>query len=362
MSNQTVVYLSLKKAKKAIVLCVMAQNYLRKYEGGQKESFGAILWGESGIGKNGITNNLGVELSKATGENWIQVDANLSGMSPEDIQGVPVVRGTPEQEVLKYFSSLQFPKNTKGIFRLDEIDRPAWYQTLIEMMKFAVDRTDHRSVLPEGMFVLGMGNGSSDTNTVRLSDHAKGRFCHIYVSENVAGASDDHIEYMRKQGFSESLIRMVQSNPIKTRDEFEEIAIYHKRSISFANAILAAYYDLRKQGSDFSDVLLACLAGVIGKSNAIEVYRLEELSGLPSLHEIVQNPLQAIIPEDLSLRHRFLTILVHDVKSDCNLAEKLLAYIIRYPSEMARYAIDRLVLDCPDLVKCSAYINWSNKK
>lgn len=363
-TSDSVVYMSLKQAKKAIVLCVMSQKYLPKYDGGQIESFGAILWGESGIGKNGITNNLGVELSKVLNETWIQSDVNLCGMSPEDVQGVPAIRldEKVKEEVLKYFNALHFPKDTKGIFRLDEIDRPAWYQTLTEMMKYAVDRTDHRNNLPSGMFVLGMGNGSSDSNTTRLSDHAKGRFCHLYVSENVAGASDEHVDYMRKQGYNESIIRMFQNDPIKTRDEFEEIAIRHKRTGSFANAILSAYIDLKKAGSDFSDVLLPCLAGVIGKKSAIEVIRFQEMAHLPSLKDIVKNPLTAIIPDELSLRDRYLKVLVSDCKGDCNLAPKFIQYVSRFPRELARAALDSLMLSCPDIVKTSEYIKWKGKE
>jgi hypothetical protein len=361
MSKQAVIYLSLPKAKKAVVLCVMAQQYLPKYDGGQQESFGAILWGQSGIGKNGITNNLGVELSKATGENWCQLDVNLSGMSPEDIHGVPAVRpdiNNVGHEVLKYFNSINLPKDANVIFRLDEIDRPAYYQTLIEMMKYAIDRTDHRHNLPFGMFVLGLGNGRSDTNTQELSEHAKGRFCHLYVSENVSGAKDDHQNYMKSKGFQDSILRMFEGNPITTRDEFEESAICNKRTASFANAILTAYKDLKNAGSDFGDVLLACLAGVIGKDRAIEVIRLEELSNLPTIEEITKSPLSAIIPDDLSLRHRYLTVLVNDAKGKQHLAPALINYISRFPKEMARYAMDKMILDIPDIIKTNEYIRW----
>jgi len=361
MSKQAVIYLSLPQAKKAVVLCVMAQQYLPKYDGGQRESFGAILWGQSGIGKNGITNNLGVELTKATGETWCQMDVNLSGMSPEDIHGVPAVRpdaNNVEKEVLKYFNSINLPNDAKGIFRLDEIDRPAYYQTLIEMMKYALDRTDHRHNLPFGMFVLGLGNGRSDTNTQELSEHAKGRFCHLYVSENVSGARTAHINYMKSKGFNESIINLFESDPIVTRDEFEESAICNKRTASFANAILSAYKDLKKAGSDFGDVLLACLAGVIGKDRAIEVIRLEELQNLPKLSEICANPLTAIIPEELSLRHRYLTVLVNDASTKPELAPALISYISRFPKEMARYAMDKMILDIPEIVKSKEYITW----
>jgi MoxR-like ATPase len=358
MNTQKVVYLPLSKAKKAIILCIMAQNYMPKYEGGQEEHFGAVLWGQSGIGKNGITNNIGVELSKATGEKWRQVDVNLSGMSPEDIHGVPAIR----DDVLKYFTSLNFDKDEKGIFRLDEIDRPAYFQTLIEMAKYAIDRTDHRHCLPNGMFVLGMGNGNSDTNTQELSEHLKGRFCHLYVSENAPGAHDDHINYLRSQNVHESLIRLVKANPIITRDEFEESAMYHKRSIMFANAILTAYKDFKKAGKDFGDVLLACLAGVMGKNQALETIRYEEMNGLPTLEEIAKDPLNALIPDDLSLRHRFATLLVHDAKNRCDLAPQLIEYLSRLPSEMARFGIDKLIMDCPELVRTSQYIKWTKGK
>ena len=361
--NNDVVYLSLKKARKAIVLAIMAQKYLPVYESGVRESFGAFLWGESGIGKNGITNDLGIEMTEATKSLWIQYAVNVCGMAPEDVQGIPVVREDKkaQEEILKYFSSMKFKGTEQGIFVLDEFDRPQWAQTVTEMIKFAVDRTDHRAVLPAKMFVLAMGNGVSDINTIRLSDHIKGRFCHIYVSENVEGAADEHIAYMRNKGFNESIIRMFQADPIKTRDEFQQSAIRHKRSGSFANAIVSAYKDMKAKGIDFSDVLLAVLAGVIGKKHAVEVIRYEELGHLPSLKDVCDAPKKAMMPEDMSLCHQYLTVLVSDVRTQCALAPKLLEYIMRYPAEMARFAIENMVRDCPEVVKCPQYVTWVNR-
>lgn len=359
--SQDVVYLTLKQSKKAIVLCVMAQKYMPTYKTGHQDRFGAILWGQSGIGKNAITNDLGVELSASLGEMWIQMDCNLAGMAPEDIHGIPAIRTVKDVEVVKYFNSIALPANAKGIFRLDEIDRPAYFQTLIAMAKYSIDRTDHLHTLPYDMFVLGLGNGTSDGHTETLSEHLRGRFCHLYVSTQIQGAADDHIEYMKKAGFSDAVIRMVQSNPVETRDEFEEITAYNNRTIKFADAILKAYKDLKSVGSDFSDVLLATLAGCVGKNAALEIIRIEEMSHLPTLSEIVNSPMTAIVPDDLSLRQRYLTMLVHDAKSDCDKAATLIKYIGRYPAELARFQIERLILDCHMVAQSQEYIDWQRK-
>jgi hypothetical protein len=150
-------------------------------------------------------------------------------------------------------------------------------------------------------------------------------------------------------------------NTVETRDEFESHAVYNHRTLEYADAILKAYIEMKKVGQDFSDVLLPVLAGAIGKDMAVELLKLYELADFPSLDEVIRNPLKSIIPDDLSLRHKYVSALVHEAQNDCEKATKLLKYIVRLPNEVARYAIETLALACPMVCKSETYVTWQNR-
>jgi MoxR-like ATPase len=351
MNKSNVVYMTIGMVRKAVTLCILAQKHM---PAGKR--FGAIVWSQSGIGKNGVTDNLAADMSAMSKKEWGSIDCNLAGGTPEDITGLPeIING---QTV--YHSVYKLAKESYGIFRVDEIDRPAYFQNIIAMVKFGVDRTVTQP-LPLNWFVLGLANGVSDAQTQELTEHIKGRFCHLYVSTNLPNADKEFAEYQKSRNTCDAIKRLLALNPIKTRDEFEAHAIYNKRTLEYADSLLKAYLQLKAIGQDYNDVLLPCLAGVIGKNEAIQLLRLQELESLPTLDEVIADPLNAMIPEDLSLRHTYLTVLVQEAQADCTKAVKLMDYLVRLPNEVARYSIEMLALSCSSVMTCKAYAIWMNR-
>jgi MoxR-like ATPase len=349
--RQSVVYITVGQIRKAIKLCILAQQYLPL-----AKRFGAIVWGESGIGKNGVTDGIHEDLSK-NGKKWLSLDCNVSAMDPTDIDGIPAI----VNEKIQYYNRYNMPSDSFGIFRLDEIDRPVYIANIVSVIKYAVDRTTTPH-LPLNWFVLGLGNGIGDTLTQQFSEHMKGRFVHLYVSANSSKAREEMSEYWNTVDAEDSIKKMARLNPMVTKDEYEEHAVYNNRSLSYANAILkAARYLSENNIADVSDVLLPVLAGAIGKNNALELLKIHELQDLPSLQDVIANPQDTIIPDDLSLRHKFVTTLVHEAQSDCTIAIKLLNYLVRLPNEVARYAIETLSIACPDICKSKIYVQWVNR-
>jgi hypothetical protein len=210
-------------------------------------------------------------------------------------------------------------------------------------------------------FVLGLANGVSDSQTQELTEHLKGRFVHLYVSTNSTKAKTELQDYFSARNANDAIKKLYAINPLETRDEFEPHAIYNHRSLDYANAILTAYNVMLKVGQDYSDVLLPVLAGAIGKDMAVELMKLHELSDMPTLDEVIANPKTSTIPDDLSLRHKYTTALVHEAQNDCDKAVKLLEYLVRLPNEVARYAIETLSTACPMVCKAQTFVEWQNR-
>lgn len=351
--NSPVMYVRLSQVPKATKLSILAQQYMP-----EGKRFGLCVWGQSGIGKTAITDGLAEDFTKLTSSKWDMLDCNLSSIAPEDVKGMPHINASAE---LKYITQWNLNKDSNGIFRLDEFDRPAYFQNLIAIAKYAIDRQDNDNKLPANWFVLALGNGMSDAHTQELTEHLKGRFIHIYVSTNGSLANEERQAYLETKNLSKGILAFERMNPIKTRDEFEAHAIDNCRTRIYAYAILKAYEVLKGMGKDYSDVLLPVLAGAIGKSEACELLKLVELENLPTLKEVIANPLTAMIPEDLSLRHKYVSVLVSEAQNDCQLATKLLEYLVRLPNEVARFSIENMLISCPDICKSATYVKWSNR-
>lgn len=341
--------------EQAVMLCILAQNHMPK---GKK--FGALVWGQSGTGKNAFTDKLAEKFTAMTGTEWGLLDLNMAGMMPEDMTGLPATEDCKGGKKAVYLPLIKTGKQKMGICRMDEIDRPTNKATLIAGVKFAIDGTSENP-LPENWFVLGMGNGISDSDTCSLTEHIVGRFCHLYVSTNSDGAKNDYNNYLDSRKANSAVKKLVRLNPMKTRDEFEEHAVYNNRTIEFADCIITAYQNALEQKLDFSDVLLPVLAGVIGRIPATELVTIMELSDLPTLDEVLNDPKNSVIPADLSLRHKYISVLVIEAGEDCDKAEKLVPYLTRYPAEVARFALDNLVMSCPKVANTQAYIQWEKR-
>ena len=336
------------------VLCYLAQEFM---ESGKR--FGLFVWGSSGCGKNFHTDTLPALLSKihaklGTPKNFGMVDFNVAAREPQDVAGLPyIVRGegvTPTTDFAPIYNWAN--QGTDGIFRLDEMDRPFDRSIIPAIAKYAIDRTDTHT-LPLSWFTLAMGNGSTDRDTVELSDHIKGRFVHIYTSINSEGARRDMETYLSQKNAHPAVKALWRLSPCESNDDFSEAAQYQPRTLgSFANAILQAYDKygdtLRALGANVDEVLRPLLAGCVGVAQANELVRLLDFASLPSLGEVVNNPQGVQVVADLSLSVKYLSSLCDFVSSNSE-AKGLAVYADRYPAEVKRTTLEKLRATWPNV-------------
>jgi len=342
-----VVYVSIGQVGKAIAFCGFAQRFMPL-----NKRFGVIVWGEPGSGKNAVTDKIHEKLTALTGETYGQHDVDLACASPEDFSGIPIPNKDRTRADFLY-STPVFP-TAKGVLRVDEIDRPARMETVEAFIKWAMDRSLPNSI-PADWLVVGLANGISDENTLPLDEHLRTRVCHLYVTSNTTEAKEGTEKYWNSRTENKGFLRWIKSKPLASADMFEAHAKDTGRTRDYALAMLEAYDFLREQGAPLDDIILPCLAGVIGIASAVELLRCHELAGLPSLEAVMASPDKAIIPDDLSLRTRFINVLINEAGKDCDKVKALIPYLVRYPRELARYALENLSLNCPDIVSTAAY-------
>jgi len=322
------------------VVTALAQEFMPK-----GKRFGLFVWGDSGIGKNAFTDKIPPILSKIVKTDHGLIDFNCASRMPEDVAGLPYIKKTELSATTQFAPIYNYAdEGSQGVFRIDEMDRPLVKNVIPAIIKYAIDRTDS-NVLPLEWFVLGQGNGCADRDTVELSNHTKGRFVHVYASVNSDEARRDMETYLSEIDADPAIKALHRLSPTESNDCFVEHAQYQNRTMEFANAILKAvkkYGDgLRKIGCPVDSILRPLIAGAIGIAQANEVIRLMEFSDLPTLGQIVNQPLKVAVPTDLSLAVKFVNTLCDFVSNDME-AKGLEVYIKRFPEEITRCGLEKL--------------------
>lgn len=338
----------------AALIALLAQEFMPK-----GKTFGLFIWGSSGVSKNVQTDKLPALFTRffeviGKPRNYSMVDFNLAAREPQDITGMPYIKAEENETTTEFAPIYNWKKQGQhGIFRIDEMDRPADRSIIPAVAKYALDRTDHH-VLPLTWFVVAMGNGSTDRDTVELSSHIKGRFVHVYTSINSDAARRDIETHLSEKDSHPAVKALFRLSPCASDDSYVEHAQYQPRTLAgFADAILQAidHYGaiLRQVGCQVDEVLRPLLAGCVGVAMANELYRLLEFSNLPTLGQIVNAPDKAEVVSDLSLAVKY-TATLSDFVSCPQEAKALATYFTRYPAEICRMAKEKLRALWPDAV------------
>lgn len=341
----------------ATCLCILAQRFMPK---GQK--FGMMVWGSSGIAKSAMASKVGpimeVILSKVEGKKitFPRCEFNASNSGPEDLKGLPIIAKNAHGNYITKFAPIHDWKGETaseyGLFDCDELDRTMDPSTINAWARYAIDGAGD-CPLPPKWFVLGMGNGGSDSNTTELSEHCRGRMVHVYASVNSAEARRDYETYVSEMDVDPAIKALHRLDPVQSNEEdFEEHAVYNYRTTMYANAIINAYKvfgdDLRNAGCMVDAVLRPLLAGAVGVAMGAELVRLMDFDGLPTLGEIVNKPDTVPVPTDLSLSVKYVDTLCEFASCDHE-ATQLATYFKRFPDEVARVGLSKLKDTFPTL-------------
>ena len=248
----------------------------------------ACIIGSVGTGKTTAVENMVKELDSKMDNKFNLWKVFLGLIDATDIGGIPTKN---EDGKIDYAPPrcLPFDCNASGIIFGDEYDRAA-PDVQNAFNQILLGKEIHNNVISDNAYVILAMNGESDTYTTPLSKAARNRVCTLYLSSEAQGSQDDWDDWARENNINDTIRGFAKYRPnlIANDTEFSEQAMITPRSRDMAGKILDQV-DKVKFKTD--DILLACLAGVIGSSAAHELlHYIQQKDTMPDIKHVLDNP------------------------------------------------------------------------
>lgn len=283
------------------------------------------------------------------------LSVNLSMMDGSDIE-MPVADHAKSKIVR--LCAIEFDTKNAQLLELDEANRYLNLEGVNAASRVFLDREG--SVKPTvGSLVVACANSINDAGTKQLPPHWAARGMHVYVTENDERAREGNIEYMIKEGYPAFMIEAYKHNPFKSKDDFVQIANYNGRTNEYAMFVLEAVEVLKNDFAHPIDesLVMPMISGLVGNEHAAIMMKHREMERLPTIGQVVNDPLHATIPSvsiDSGLRVKFAEKLIEDCKTSLE-ASKLAMYFARFHAEFARVALEDLAAKYSSVTKEKAY-------
>ncbi|MFC1454266.1 ATP-binding protein [Verrucomicrobiota bacterium] len=347
-------YLTPKHTKRAIVLLMTARTPV-------------ALIGGVGIGKTTLIydvikdlNKMEPNVPKPPGEwkLWLSI---LSLCESTDIGGIPYPGKNGRVDYLMA-KDLPFDCVDRGILCCDEYDR-AKEDVQNASLQLMLGGNIHGHKLSPNVFPVIAMNGESDIYTTPLSNAAITRMCTLFISHSADGALDSYIEWAEQNKISPMMRGFAAFRPelIKTDNSFKELAIPTPRTRDMADRILRAAESV---AFETDDIIMPCLAGVIGRAAAVELLAYKEAwKEIVPITEIIKDPKNAKIPDNVSVLYGLAAAMSDHIPKESdtgqvNIIDKLTDYIVRMPPELAAFAFRCIGRKCGKLETNTVYLKW----
>lgn len=228
-----------------------------------------LMWGEPGIGKSSIVNQL------AIAEDVELRTVMLSQYESVDLRGVPDVKdGTTRWNPPDF---LPRDPDSVGILHFDEINQ-ADDSTQKASYQLIQERRLGDYFLPIGWRIIGSGNPGND----RITEALGNRFLHIDVTPTI----QDWGLWAHKNHISTDIIGLLMARPellIATPTNQDDYAFPSPRTWEFANR----FHQHHANSSAYKDLIVGC----IGKGAYAELMGyINLICKLPTLVELAANP------------------------------------------------------------------------
>src|SRR6185295_5288869 len=245
------------------------------------------IWGPPGVGKSDAVRQTAADL------NMELRDIRAVLFDPVDLRGLPYVNSDSRA----HWAIPEFlPRDGEGILFIDELTsapplvQAGFYQLIL-------DRKLGEYTLPPGWAMVAAGNRESDRGVVyQMPTPLRNRFTHLDFECNFPDwevwANDNDIDpnIIAFLKFRTELLLSFD------KEAKAERAFATPRSWAFSSRILKC--------EPSRDVEYDLLAGTVGKGAATEFYSFLKLRrDLPSLEEILKNPLKVALPKEASLTY-----------------------------------------------------------
>lgn len=293
-----------------------------------------FLWGPPGVGKSAIVR----EVAEEEGVGFI--DLRLVQLDQVDLRGLPYLLDDKVNEGLRemhFAAPGGLPREGRGILFLDEFPQAT---SLVQnaASELVLDRRCGEYTLPDGWIVVAAGNRRQDrAATQELPSHLKNRFTHLEIDAKFAdweawgmGANATKcgpIEPRLMAFLQQNQSRLNNFNP-------DTVASPTSRTWEFVSRILHTVADKRARN--------ALIGGCVGKGMQAEVMAfLSDSEDMPSMEQIIADPMSAPMPETISGARSALDNLA--MVGAAEHAKEIAAYIGRHTAENQMVALVQLM-------------------
>lgn len=340
-ANQNMSSLNPQQASQAIRACLDADIPL-------------MLWGAPGIGKSAIVQ----QYVESVGGHLI--DIRLSQYDAVDLRGVPVVNHADmltqwmPPETLPFVGNAAFAglSDKPIVLFFDEINGAA-PSVLSAAYQLILDRKCGEHTLMPNVRVLAAGNREGDRGvTTRMPSPLANRFCHVEVVPHL----DSWCEWALGAGISPitlSFLRNARPDLLNTFDPA-------KADKAFATQRTWEYADTFIRKDLPAAVEFALVSGCVGSGAAAEFTAYRNVWGkMPNLDLVLQDPLNAPLPEDLAVCYATAAGLAARTTKD-NFAV-VLDYVARMKPQFAVLCVKDAVKRSSQLLMTKEFVRFSTE-
>ncbi|MBQ7586211.1 MAG: AAA family ATPase [Desulfovibrionaceae bacterium] len=302
-----------------------------------------FLWGPPGVGKSQLVaktaQDLGLEL----------VDIRAVLLDPVDLRGLPRITSDGRAEWCAPAFLPQEKSETKGLLFLDELNsapplvQAACYQLIL-------DRRVGEYLLPDGWTVIAAGNRESDRAvTHRMPTALANRMVHLECSVDLADwlawANENHIRPEVKAFLRYRPKLLFDFDPtLKTK------AFASPRSWEFLSRVMD-----QDPEPEVADELYR---GCVGEGAGTEFLGfLQIMQHLPAVSEILDNPLEAVVPKEPAALYALCEALAFYAKDST--LNALATYAHRLPAEFGVLLLSGCICQDKTLVNHPSFTAWA---
>lgn len=257
-----------------------------------------MLWGQPGIGKSEMVEQLGKKLERRT------IDIRLLLMDPTDLRGIPFKNSSDK---MVWAPPILFPQdpNDTSIILLDEITAAA-PSVQAAALQLVLNRRIGEYVLPKGVSIIAAGNRESDkTAAQKMPSALANRFVHLAIGFNF----DVWREWAFTNGIHPHVIGFLSAfqncaNTFNPKNNYKVFAT--PRTWTFVSQILTSGLP--------EDLLMDTIAGTVGEGVMLQFRtHRQHATKLPNPDEVLTGKFEKLDNEakDISVQHALSVSLIY---------------------------------------------------
>ena len=302
-----------------------------------KSGIPTYISGSPGIGKSEVVAQFAASIK------YKLYDVRTTLIDAVDLRGIPTIHNG----ITKWCPPIFLPTEENSILFLDELGAaiPSIQAALYQLM---IERKLGEYELPKNCYIIAAGNTTADKAVAyKLSSALRNRMSMVTLESN----AKEWCVYGLMNEVDSRVIGYISARPESLCGEI---------TATDAFATPRSWFNLSKVIKEETDmdVILSLASSLIGTPTAIDfVAHLKYANTLPTVSEVINDPLGCKIPDEITGKHAIMTNLLYKTKGvNLNL---VLKYLSRLGTEFETLFMTLVTKANPKVGSCDAYVKWA---